>query len=95
MTARQTASLGGAVGLIVSGTVLALLWFFGVWSILRIGNTDLRVLIWPSSVMLTAGWCCTIPGVLITISSVVINCLLYILIALGLRACIRLTRTAT
>jgi threonine/homoserine/homoserine lactone efflux protein len=40
--------------------------------------------------MLTAGWCCTVAGILITISSIAINCLTYAGIALlfrvGLRA---------
>jgi hypothetical protein len=90
MTVRQTAAIGGTVGLIVSGAVLALLWRFGVWRLMRIGGTDLRVVLWPSSVMLTGGWCSTLPGIMTTISSIAINCLLYAAIALGLRACFRL-----
>jgi hypothetical protein len=46
--------------------------------------------LWPSSVMLTSGWCSTVPGILITISSIAINCLLYVCVALLLRACVRL-----
>ena len=90
MTVRQTAAVGGAVALIVSGTVLFLLRRFGVWRLMRVGSTDLRIVLWPSSVMLTSGWCSTIPGIMTTISSVAINCLLYIVIALLLRACVRL-----
>jgi hypothetical protein len=44
---------------------------------------------WPSSVMLTLDWCCTVLGILITASSVAINCLIYIAIGLLLRAGIR------
>jgi hypothetical protein len=90
MTVRQTGAIGRAVGLIVSGAVLALLWRFGVWRLMRIGSTDLRVVLWPSSVMLTVGWCSTVPGIMTTISSIAINCLLYAAIALGLRACFHL-----
>jgi len=90
MTVRQTMAVGGVVGLTLSGAVLVLLWFFGVWRFMRIGNTDLRVVLWPSSIMLTGGWCCTVPGIMTTISSIAINCLLYAAIALGLRACFRL-----
>lgn len=88
MTVRQTIVAGGAVGLVVSLVVLALLWRYGVWEIM-FGNTDLRALLWPSSVMLTIGWCCTVPGILTTISSIAINCLIYIAVALLLRAGIR------
>ncbi len=55
---------------------LALLWF-GVAGVLYTGNTNLMHVFWPSSVMLVGGWCCTVPGIMITASSVVINCSLY------------------
>jgi hypothetical protein len=48
--------------------------------------------LWPSSAMLTLGWCCTVPGIMTTISSVAINCLLYMAIALLLRTCVRWLR---
>ncbi len=89
MNVRQTAVIGGCMGLIVPGSVLALLWRFGLWHLMRIGRTDLRVVLWPSSVMLTAGWCSTVPGILTTFSSIMINCLLYMAIAVALRSCIR------
>ena len=88
MTTRQIAYAAGSLGLIVSGMVLALYWF-GVGGILRVGTTDLTYILWPASVMLTVGWNRTIPGVMITISSVAINCLMYIAIALLLRALIQ------
>jgi hypothetical protein len=89
MTIRQTAVAGGIAALLVSGTVLTFLWRFGVWRIMQIGHTDLRVVLWPSSVMLTGGWCSTVPGIMTTISSVAINCFLYVGIALLLRSCLR------
>ena len=86
MTVKQTIATAGGAALIVSGIVLGLLWRYGVWRYMVIGHTDLRVILWPSSVMLTVGWCSTLPGILTTISSVAINCLLYTGIALLLRA---------
>lgn len=89
MTVRQTAITGGITGLLVSGAVLMLFWLFGVWRIHRIGTTDLRAVLWPSSVMLTAGWHTTLPGIMTTIFSIALNCLLYMAIALLLRSCFR------
>jgi hypothetical protein len=57
MTVKQTAAIASGAALIVSGTVLGLLWRFGVWCYMQVGQTDLRVIVWPSSVMLTSGWC--------------------------------------
>jgi hypothetical protein len=78
MTVKQTAAIASGAALIVSGTVLGLLWRFGVWCYMQVGQTDLRVILWPSSQMLTAGWCSTLTGILITTYSVAINCWLYI-----------------
>jgi hypothetical protein len=91
MTVRQTVATGGAVGLAISGVVLVLLWRYGIWRIM-LGRTDLRTVLWPSSVMVPVAWSSTIPGMLTTISSVAINCLIYITIALLLRAGIRALR---
>jgi hypothetical protein len=88
MSTRQTATAAGIVGLLVSATMLVFLWF-GVWGIMQIGHTDLAVVLWPSSIMLTVGWRCTVPGIMTTISSVAINCLLYVAIALLLRSLLR------
>lgn len=93
MTVRQTAVVGGTVGLIVSAAVLVLLGSFGVWHLMRVGSTDLRVMVWPSSAMLTAGWCSTLPGIMTTIASIAINCLLYAAVALLLRAGVRMIST--
>jgi len=90
MTTRQAAAVGGSVGLIISAAVLVLLGRFGVWHLTSIGNTDLRVILWPSSVMLTIGWRSTVPGIMTTLSSIAINCLLYAGMALLLRGCFRL-----
>jgi len=89
VTTRQVAIVGGIVGLIVSVAVLIVLWF-GVLGALRFAGTNLAHVLWPSSLMLTRGWCSTVPGIMTTISSIAINCLLYAAIALGLRACFRL-----
>jgi len=89
MTVGRTVMLGAIAALVVSGTVLGLLWRFGVWEYMLFGHTDLRVIFWPSSVMLTVAWCTTARGILITVFSVAINCFLYVGVALMLRACIR------
>ena len=91
MTTRHTAAIGGGVGLIVPTIVLVLLWRYGIWKIM-FRSIDLRAVLWPSSVMLTAAWCSTLPGILSTVSSVAINCLLYISLALILRAAVRALR---
>jgi hypothetical protein len=88
MTTRQTVAAGGVVGLAVSVVVLALLLKYGIWEIM-LGNVDLRAVLWPSSVMVTVGWCCTVPGILTTVFSIAINCLIYIAVALLLRTGIR------
>ena len=92
MTTRQVLIVGGIVGLFVSSAVLALIWL-GAGGVLAIGKTDLMYIIWPSSVMLVVGWRNTIPGIMITASSVVINCLLYTALAYALLRVARLVRT--
>jgi hypothetical protein len=92
MSTRQTAIIAGATALMVSGTVLGLLWRYGVWEIMALGKTDLRVILWPSSIMITVGWCSTAAGILTTVSSIAINCLLYIGVALLLRRCFQRLR---
>ena len=91
MTTRQVLILGGIVGLLVSTVVLALMWF-GVGGILEVRGADLMYVFWPSSVMLVVGWRSTIPGLMITASSVVINCLLYMAIAYALLLVVRFLR---
>jgi hypothetical protein len=92
MATRQVLIVGGVVGLVMSSAVLALLWF-GVAGVLVIGNTDLMYVFWPSSVMLVVGWRSTIPGMFITALSVLINCLLYMMLAYTLRRVVGLVRT--
>lgn len=85
MTTRQAAILGGIVGLLVSTSVLILL-FYGVSGVLSIGNdTDLRYIVWPSWVMLTVGWRTTLRGIITTLISVAINCGMYGILAILLR----------
>ena len=88
VTARNALIVAGVFGLLVSSAVLILLWY-GVSSVLFVNHTNLKHLLWPSSIMLTADWCCTVPGVMITASSVAINCLLYMAIAYSLWAVVR------
>jgi hypothetical protein len=59
-----------------------------VWHYMLFRRIDLRVILWPSSVILTVGWFSTTPGILTTMLSVAINCLFYVAVALSLRACI-------
>ncbi len=75
----------------MSSVVLALIWF-GVGGILDVGGTDLMYVFWPSSVMLVVGWRSTIRGVMISASSVVINCLQYMAIAYALPLAVRFLR---
>jgi hypothetical protein len=89
MTTRQVLIVGGIVGLLVSSAALVLLWF-GVAGVLVVGKTDLMHVFWPASLMLVVGWHRTIPGVTITASAVVINCLLYMAVAYSLRVVVRL-----
>jgi hypothetical protein len=89
MTVRRTVVVAATAALVVSGTVLGLLWRFGVWEYMLLGHTDVRVIFWPSSVILTVGWGTTTRGILITLFSVFVNCVLYVGIALLLRSCIR------
>ena len=85
MTTKKTAVIGGVAGLIVPGIVLTLLSWFGVWRIVRIGNTDLTHILWPSSAMLTVTWHTTVGGIMTTVASIAFNCLLYIAGAFLLR----------
>ena len=89
MKTKSVLFIGGAFGLLASSAVLILMWS-GVSGILVVGHTHLRHLFWPSSIMLTADWCCTVPGVMITASSVAINCLLYMAITYSLWRIFRL-----
>lgn len=82
MSVRRTAFVGSVVGLVVSVMILVILWNFGI-------SSRVRLVLWPSSVMLRVDWCCTVPGILTTIFSIAINCLIYAAIALLLGAGIR------
>jgi hypothetical protein len=89
MSTKQTAIVASAVALIVCGTVLDLLWKYGIWEIMLFGKTDVRVILWPSSIMITAAWRGTPAGIAMTMSSIAINCILYVGVALLLRRCFR------
>jgi len=71
--------------------VLMLLWF-GVAGVLIVGHTDTMYVLWPSSSILTVGWRSTVPGVMTTMASVAINCLLYMAIVYVLHRVVRIVR---
>jgi hypothetical protein len=85
--------IGALFGLAISAAVLTLLWF-GVAGVLHPNatGTDWMQVFWPASVMLVVGWRSTIPGLMITVSAVAINCLLYVAIAYALRQLAMLLR---
>jgi hypothetical protein len=55
--------------------------WLGVVGVLVIGKSDLMYVFWLSSLVRVTGWRSTIPGMMITASSAVINCWLYMAIA--------------
>jgi hypothetical protein len=85
LTKRQAAILGGMVGLLVSTSILFLLWY-DVGGILAIGDNtdpiDLMYIVWPSASMLTVGWRTTPHGIITTLISVAINCGMYGILAI-------------
>lgn len=84
MRIRSTILVGGITGLVVSCGVLALVWF-GVSGVLRVGHTDLMYVLWPSSLILIGGWHTTQLGIILTICSVIVNCLMYVGLGLVIR----------
>ena len=78
--------LGCIAGLIPPAIILTLLYRYGIWEIM-LGRTDLRLILWPFSVMLPLNWCCTVSGVLTTMASVASNCLMYASLLLLVRLC--------
>jgi len=89
MATRWFVFVGGAIGLAVCCIVLALMWY-GVSGVLYVNDTNLGHILWPSSVMLVVGWRSTVPGIMLTVSSVAINCLLYMVVAYSLWGVLRL-----
>ena len=87
MPRRLTAIIGFTIGLIVACVVLILI-YFGVSGILIVGQTDFMYIVWPSALMLLVRWRTSVLGVMTTLLAVSINCLLYMLLALILRALI-------
>jgi mannose/fructose/N-acetylgalactosamine-specific phosphotransferase system component IIC len=79
---------GAVIGLIVCGGILSLLWF-GVSGVLGVRGIDLMYVLWPSSVLLVVTWHSTITGVTITALAVAMNCLMYMTLALVVRASVR------
>ena len=94
LTSRAVLLIGALFGLAISSAVLTLMWF-GVAGVLQPNatGTDWMHVIWPASVMLVVGWRSTIPGLMITVSAVAINCVLYMAIEYALWQLARLLRT--
>jgi hypothetical protein len=94
LTNRTVLLIGALFGLAISGAVMTLLWF-RVEGVLHANatGTDWMHVFWPASVMLVVGWRSTIPGLMITVSAVAINCVLYMAIAYALWQLARLLRT--
>ena len=88
MSSRQVLLTGIVVGFCVSAAVLVL-FLFGVAGILMVRGTNLMYLFWPSSLMLTVGWRSTVTGIMTTVASVAINCLLYMVVACILHRAVR------
>lgn len=88
MKAKNSAIVGATIALMVSVSVLSLMWY-GVSGVLRLRNLDLTGAFWPSSLMLTTGWCSSFRGITITVLSVAINCLLYAGIAVAIDTLVR------
>ena len=88
MTTRQSAVVGGTLGLLLSGLALMLLWF-GVAGVLMVGRNNLMYFLWPSSLMLTVTWGRTLNGVMTTIAAVAFNVLMYGTIGILLQKGIR------
>jgi hypothetical protein len=85
VTQRKVVLISGVVGLVMPCVVLTLLSLFGVWRIVRVGNTDLTHILWPFSAMVTITWHSTVGGIMTTIAAVLLNCLAYIAVGLLLR----------
>ena len=86
MVIRRTIVLVAGAALLVSAIVLCLLAWLGIWEYMLFGRIDLRVIFWPSSIMIPLDWSTTARGIIVTLFSVVVNCFLYVGIALILRA---------
>lgn len=87
MSRNQAAIIGAASGLVVPAITLAFLGS-GLGFTIVMGKVNLTYLLWPSSRMLLVGWHTTARGILTTVLAVLINCLLYAVAALLLRALI-------
>jgi hypothetical protein len=85
---KYTLIAGLVVGLIVCAGVLTLL-AFGVSGVLGVRGVDLMYVLWPASLILVVGWRSTPIGIAITTLAVALNCLMYMVIALMLRASVR------
>lgn len=85
MVMKKTIIVGGLIGLIVPIITIVILWF-GLGFGISIDGINITNLLWPSSIMLIRGWRSTLPGVMITLSSIVINCLLYAGVLLLMRS---------
>ena len=87
LTYRNSALVGATIGFVVSACILTLLWY-GVSGVLTVGDTHYMYVFWPSAAMLVLGWYNTFSGIMVTVFSVVINCLTYAAIGLLLRVAV-------
>lgn len=88
MKRKHSAIVGATVALMVSASILSLMWY-GVSGVVRLRNLDLTIVFWPSSLMLTTGWRSSFHGIAITILSIAANCLLYAGIAVVIDILVR------
>jgi len=91
---NASAITGATAGLLSSITIIGFL-YFHMWGVLTIGRTDLSRVLWPSLIMLTGGWRTTAAGIMITVLSVIINCLLYATIAVVIHVSAQVIKRAT
>jgi hypothetical protein len=68
---------------------ILILFAFGVLGVLNIGNTSLMFILWPASLYLKVGWHSSIYASIFTLSLVLLNCLMYSVVAALLRAGLR------
>jgi hypothetical protein len=84
VTNKQAAWVGGILGLVAPLIVLTLFVLYGVWEV-RLGNSNLTELLWPSSRLMIISWASSFKGITLKLVSVSLNCGLYIALALALR----------
>jgi len=54
--------------------------------VLTVNEIDMMYILWPASLILTTGWRTTVPGITLTVISVLLNSITYAVLAVLLRA---------